>query len=217
MGDIMRDEATADEGVGDKTACGQSGRRAGRYLWLASPAATLRLNSAEPLRGTLSVCQWSPAEMLRQQNDLADVMRIVGELAIDGLHHGVLFAANGDGAGQVGVGERLQRGEEAGPARFPHRQEFGARCGRLFEFAVAIAVGLLAVGGEEVGPARAHVAGHVLHDGRNGIAFVIERGDRAARRKPDPWRVRRASCSKRRAARESSMYDVVNSSAMEKV
>ena len=30
------------------------------HLWLASPAATLRLNSADLLRGTLSVCHPAP-------------------------------------------------------------------------------------------------------------------------------------------------------------
>ena len=41
-------------------------------------------------------------EVLGEKDDLADVVRVMRELAIDGLHHGVGFAADGDGAGEVG-------------------------------------------------------------------------------------------------------------------
>ncbi len=40
-------------------------------------------------------------EVLGKQYNLANVMRIVGDLAINGLHHGVGFTANGHGAGEV--------------------------------------------------------------------------------------------------------------------
>jgi hypothetical protein len=109
-----------------------------------------------------------------EQYDLADVVGIVRKLAVDGLENGVRFAANGDGAGEVGVGERLQRAKEANPAGFPHGQQRSACGGRLFEFGVAIAVGLFAVGGQEIGPARAHVAGHVLDDDRDGIGLDVD-------------------------------------------
>ena len=61
-----------------------------------------------------------------------------------------------------------------GPAVLPYFHEGGAGCGGIDEFAVAIAVGLFAVGGEEVGPAGAHVAGHVFHDDRDGVGFFID-------------------------------------------
>ena len=120
--------------------------------------------------------------MFCEQDDLADVVWVVRELAVDGLHHGVGFAANGDGAGEVGVGEGLERGEEASPAGLPRGEERGAGGGRLFEFAVAIAVGFFAVSGEEVGPAGEHVAGHVFDDDGDRIGLVVEASRRAARR-----------------------------------
>jgi hypothetical protein len=57
-------------------------------------------------------------------------------------------------------------------------QESLAGGGRIREFGVAVAVGLFAVGGEEVGPARAHVARHVLYDDGDGIGFAVERGEK---------------------------------------
>ena len=42
-------------------------------------------------------------EMLCEQDDLAYVMGVVSDLAVDGLHDGVRLAADGDGAGQVCV------------------------------------------------------------------------------------------------------------------
>lgn len=61
-----------------------------------------------------------------------------------------------------------------GPAVLPYFHESGAGCGGIYEFAVAIAVRLFAVGGEEVGPAGAHVAGQVLHDDRDGVGFFVD-------------------------------------------
>ena len=51
--------------------------------------------------------------MFGEQNDLAAVVAVVRDLTVDGLHHGVRFAANGDGAHEVGIGERFERGEKA--------------------------------------------------------------------------------------------------------
>ena len=112
--------------------------------------------------------------MFRQQDDLADVVGVVGELAVNGLHDGVGFAADGDGAGEIGVGERLKSGEQAGPACFPGGEERGAGGGRHFEFAVAITGGFFAVGGQKIGPAGDHVAGDVFDDDGDGIGFGIE-------------------------------------------
>ena len=61
-----------------------------------------------------------------------------------------------------------------GPAVFPDINHGFAGCGWVDEFGVAVAVGFLAVGGEEVGPAGAHVACHVLHDDRDGVGFFID-------------------------------------------
>ena len=112
--------------------------------------------------------------MFGQEYDLADVIGIVGYLAIDRLHDGVGFVADEDFAAEVGVGERGDGVEEVCPAGFPLGNELVARCGWRFEFSVAIAVGLFAVGGEEIGPAGAHVAVEVLDDDGDGIRFFVE-------------------------------------------
>ena len=115
------------------------------------------------------------AKMFGEENDLADVMGIVSDLAIDGLHDGVGFAANRDGFREVSVGKRFERVKDPFPACVPLFHQLGAcRCGR-FEFRVAIAVGLFAVGGKKIAPAGAHVAGHVFHDDGDGIGFGIKR------------------------------------------
>src|SRR5260370_7404669 len=58
-------------------------------------------------------------KMFGEKNNLADVVSVVSDLAIDGLHHGVRLGANGDGARQIFIGERVQRVEAEFPAGFP--------------------------------------------------------------------------------------------------
>ena len=60
------------------------------------------------------------------------------------------------------------------PTRLPQSHERFARGGRVLELGVAMAVGLLAIGGQEVRPARAHVAGHMLYYDGNRIGFRVE-------------------------------------------
>ena len=98
----------------------------------------------------------------------------MSNLPIDGLHDGMRFGANQNCFGQVGVGERLERGEDAIPTSIPLLHQFGSGCGRHFELRIAIAVGLFAVAREEVGPSRAHVSRHVLDYDSNGIRFGIQ-------------------------------------------
>src|ERR1035437_1239772 len=84
-------------------------------------------------------------QMLRDVDNLANVIRIVRHLAIDRLHHGMAFAANAYRAAEVGVGKRLQRVEKGFPASRPHGNNFGSRQRWIFELRVAIAIGLLSV------------------------------------------------------------------------
>ena len=112
--------------------------------------------------------------MLGEKNDLAHVVRIVSHLAIDGLGDGVGFVANEDSAAEVSVGERGEGVEDEFPTGFPLGDEFVARRGGQFEFGVAITVGLFAVGGEEIRPAGAHIAGHVFDDDGDGVGFRVE-------------------------------------------
>ena len=85
--------------------------------------------------------------MLGEKYDLAYVVGIVGYLAIDGLHDGVRFAADQDFAGKIGIGERGESVKNISPTGFPLGDELIAGRGWRFEFGVAIAVGLFAVGG----------------------------------------------------------------------
>jgi hypothetical protein len=49
-----------------------------------------------------------------------------------------------------------------------------------FELRVAMAVRLFAVRGEEVAPARAHVARHVFHDDGDAVGFLVRRVEEIA-------------------------------------
>ena len=82
-------------------------------------------------------------QMLRQKNDLSAVVGVVCELAIDALHHGMRLAADGDGAREIAVAERLKRGEHACPSLFRTAQQRFPRGWRVFEFRIAIAPGLV--------------------------------------------------------------------------
>lgn len=92
-------------------------------------------------------------EVLGEQDYLAHMVRIVRELAVDSLHDGVCLAADRDSKGEIGFCERLEGGEDTRPAVFPIGDEGVTRGRGIDELAVAIAVGLFAVSGEEVGPA----------------------------------------------------------------
>ena len=74
----------------------------------------------------VSVCQLSPARMRLDEDDLADVVAAVGERAADRQRHGELFAADGDGGGNVAGLERIERIGEAAPARVPIVDQFCA-------------------------------------------------------------------------------------------
>src|SRR6201987_5211245 len=116
--------------------------------------------------------------MLRQENDLSDVLGVVGNLAIDGLQYRVRFAANRDCTHDVFGLERIDCPENAGPAFFPPCHHFAAgRGGAYFEFPVAEAVGLLSIAGEKVGEAGAHIASQMLDKNGNGVRLGIERGE----------------------------------------
>lgn len=89
-----------------------------RDLPYGLPLASLRLNSADRLRGTLSDCHRS-REMLREHYNLPYMVCVVRYLPASRLHHRVRFAADGDRTRQVGIRKRLQRRENAAPAVIP--------------------------------------------------------------------------------------------------
>ena len=73
--------------------------------------------------------------------------------------------------------KRLQGGKYAVPARLPELHQLVAAGRRIVEFPVAMPIRFLAVGGEEVGPTRAHVPRHVLDDGGDRVHLRVEHGD----------------------------------------
>src|SRR6185503_2623685 len=91
----------------------------------------------------------------------------------EGAFDGVGLGADADGAGEVVVGEGFDGREDARPAAVPIGGDGGSAGGAgrevVGELGVAVARGLLAVGGEEVGEAGEEVAGDVLHDDGNGV------------------------------------------------
>ena len=135
-----------------------------------------RLNSSDWPRGIDSVFQFGALQVLGEQQDLIGVAGVVRDLARDRLVDRVRLAANHHGALQVGVGQRRQRVEHALPAVLPFGDQLGALWPRILELAIAHAIGLLAVAGQEVDPARSHVAGHVAHQDRDAVRLGIDRG-----------------------------------------
>jgi hypothetical protein len=114
--------------------------------------------------------------VLREEDDLTDVVGVVGDLTIERLDHGMALSPDVHVAQQVVVLQRIERGEEDRPAAFPVGHD---RCAIGWhvdlELAVAIAIGLLAIGREEIGEARPQVAGLVLHDDRDAVGLVVDR------------------------------------------
>ena len=96
------------------------------------------------------------SEMLGEKQNLADVMGIMRDLAVDGLHHGVRLGANRHRSREVGLRERFERIEDIFPAAFPLFDQFGACGGRSFKLRVAVAIWFLAIGSKEIEPANAY-------------------------------------------------------------
>lgn len=99
-----------------------------------------------------------------KQHDLADMIRGMRERPLDRLRYRVLFATNGHGFCEILGRERFN----ALPARLPafveERHERRSVLRPIFEFAVAVASGLFAVGRQKVGPAAQQIAAQVPQD-----------------------------------------------------
>ena len=116
--------------------------------------------------------------MFRQEHDLADVIGVVHQLTVDRLNNRVLFAANQNLLSQILGSQRLKRIEDALPTLLPVGEYIVLAGLRLnHKLHIAIAIGLLAVGRQKVGPTRKHVAGHVLHDDGNAVCLFIKRDE----------------------------------------
>ena len=109
-----------------------------------------------------------------EQNDLSNVVGTVRGLPLKGLHDGVGLAANGDGSQQVVRIEGLYRAEDDAPTLLPEVQQRIGRPDIVDELGVPVAIGLLAIAGEEVAKAGAHVACQVLDQYRHRVRFGID-------------------------------------------
>ena len=119
-------------------------------------------------------------DVLGQEHDLADVAGGVRQRTERGARHGVRLGADDDRARQILRRHAIERFQETAPAGFPARHQRRARVLRLeLELAIAVAIRLLAVGGVEVRPARAQVAGDVLDDQREAVRLGIQGEDEA--------------------------------------
>src|SRR5438067_2122947 len=117
----------------------------------------------------------SAANVLSQQDNLPHVVRVVRDLAMNGLQHGMRLVANGHHASQVLRLQRRDGVEDIFPSRLPPAHELGTRGPRLQDkFLVSIAVGLFAVAGEEIQEARAHVARQMLDQNGYTVGLIIE-------------------------------------------
>src|SRR5438094_887371 len=103
--------------------------------------------------------------MLREKNDLTDVIGGVGDGAIQRFDSDERFAANIDGAFEVRGRQGLDRREGDAPRLVPPTEHVAARyLDRHLELVVSIAIRLLAIGGQEIAEPRPQVAGDVLDD-----------------------------------------------------
>src|SRR5262250_1473497 len=108
--------------------------------------------------------------MLGQVDDLSAVVSVVSKGAVEGLQYCMWFMANSHGVHQMFGRERVDCGKDDFPAISPPAHDVRTSgSGRKFKLLVTMAIGLLTVGGQEVGEAGAHVSGNVLHDRGNGI------------------------------------------------
>src|SRR5687767_1361862 len=94
------------------------------------------------------------SKVLREEDDLAYVVRMMGELPVERLHHRMPLAANEHVAQQVVTRQGSQRGEEYPPPALPVVQHGPTgHLPALLEFPVPVAIRLLPVGGQEVSEA----------------------------------------------------------------
>src|SRR5258708_6612988 len=67
------------------------------------------------------------SQMLRQKNNLPNMSRVVRNLPVDGLHHGMRLTADGHCAHYVFRLESINRAQDARPTLLPPFHDVGAR------------------------------------------------------------------------------------------
>src|SRR5450432_777019 len=110
-------------------------------------------------------------------NDLPDMMRIMGQLAVDGIDDDQRFASDSDGFEQILFFQGLEGIEQAGPALIPiPDQLLASKESRIVtEFLVSFPPAFFAVLRQKIRPAAEHIAAYMLYDDRNAVGLLIGR------------------------------------------
>ena len=108
---------------------------------------------------------------LADVDDLADMMRVMGELAVDGVDCEERLVPDRDRPEQIIFAERAKGFDQAAPAFLPHVEELRLIGGGRAEFLIPVTARFLSVLREEVCPPADHIAVHMLYDDRDGIGL----------------------------------------------
>ena len=114
--------------------------------------------------------------MLCQQNDLADMIGVMGQLAVDRLNDSMSLAPYRYGAREIARPEPFDIVKKRLPARFPELHQAVSGVTDQFELRVAVAVGLFAIRGQKVAPAGMQVTGNMFDNDRYGICLRVDQG-----------------------------------------
>src|SRR4051812_47390088 len=116
--------------------------------------------------------------MLRQQYDLADVLRNVRERSMHGRQGSERLGAYMDGDQEIGWARVRQRIGERGPSGVPDAHDRGPTlCLADDELSIPVAVRLLSIGAEKVRPPGLQVSSDVLDDDRDAVRLGIHRAE----------------------------------------
>lgn len=106
-------------------------------------------------------------------NDLSNMVRVVRQLAVEGLHNAMALVADVDDGTDIIFVDGVESLKETGPAFVPFFQQGFPAWQVIVEFGLPLPPFFFAISGEEVRPAAEHIAPKVLDDGGNTVAFGI--------------------------------------------
>lgn len=107
---------------------------------------------------------------LPQKDQLPHVIGVVRELPVDGFGHRMALVADVHRCGKIVGRQRIEGLKQASPAFLPFGQNRRPRLQVVLKLRLPVPRRLLAIGMQEIGPARQHVPPQVLHDGGHAVA-----------------------------------------------